>query len=287
MPSPDQLWHIAFGVAYRILGVPWQAEDAAQSTMERWLGVSHDAVKSPSSFIARMAANQALNMIRSDTRLREKHRDFGLPMPVPEMSHDAIDARIDLSFALTATLMKLPAMMRAVFILRTAFDMPFAEIGEGLDRSTVACRQAFSRANRILTSHETADKPAAANLGQLQTLIGLIQAGDPKALARHMARDIAFESDGGETGPAFGQTIVGANRIAQFLSVSSVLLGQKLDVGFHHSPSGYFFSLSEADKLKLVGLAEFGAAGCTRIFAISDTDKLARFHTFLERSLSG
>lgn len=276
MDNVDQLWHVAFGVAYRILGMPWQAEDVAQATMEKWHLLSRDKVENPESYVGRMAANISLNTIRGDERLEKKHQKFGLPMPVSTQAQSALDARIDLSYGVSALLLRLPAQMRAVFILRNAFELSFDDIGQALHRSAGACRQAHSRARRLLEEFEHSSSEPFADQAQLERLVDLIQQGKPEVLAQYLARDIAFESDGGETAPAFGQIISGRERIAQFLTVSPVLLGAPLTVNYITSPSGTYFTLSHEGELKLVGLAQFSQGKVVRIFAISDTEKLER-----------
>ena len=265
MKAHDDLWHVAFSVAYRILGLPWQAEDVAQSTMEKWITLPTETASSPVAYVAKMAANYALNTIRSEIRLREKHKNFGLPMPVAEDYQKPVDARIDLSYAVTTILLRLPATMRAVYILRTAFEMSFAEIGSALGRTPAACRQAYSRSNRAMLAAGQTANAKSANREQLD---------------QYMARDIAFENDGGTTGPAFGSLIDGRDRIAKFLSVSSVLLGQNLKASFHHSSSGDFFCLHENGELKLFAFAQFALNKCTRLFAVSDHAKLSKFASF-------
>lgn len=277
MEAVDTLWHVAFGVAYRILGAPWQAEDVAQITLEKWLALPPGTADKPASYIARIAANTALNTLRADDALARKHQKFGLPMPVSVQPLDAAEARIDLSYGVSALLLRLPAHMRAVFILRSAFDLSFDEIAQALDRSSEACRQGYSRARKRLTEHNSTPPAPLADKVQLERLISLIQNGQPDQLAKYLAQDVAFESDGGTSGPAFGQTIEGHARIAQFLVVSPVLLGDTLTADFGQSASGTYFTLHHRGILQLVGLAQISNAQITRIFAVTDREKLDKF----------
>ena len=167
--------------------------------------------------------------------------------------------------------------MRAVFILRSAFDLSFSEIGQAIERSAVACRQAHSRAKRMLAEYDQDLNSEPADRAQLEQLIALIQNGEPDKLAKYLAQDIALESDGGTTAPAFGQTIRGRDRIAKFLCVSPALLGLNLKVEFHGSEPGIFFTLHNEGMLKLVTLASSSNNRIVRIFAVSDRDKLEKF----------
>lgn len=151
----NDLWHVAFAVGYRILGQPWQAEDIEQSTIERWLQSGPPDAVDPAAYVARIAANLSLNKIRDDKRLSAKHEKFGLPLPVSP--DQRADARLDLSYGVATLLMTLPPLMRAVFILRTAFDLPFSEIGDALgcrwSPGIFTCQSSVAtRAKQYLTS---------------------------------------------------------------------------------------------------------------------------------------
>lgn len=274
---PDALWHAAFGVAYRILGLPWQAEDVAQSAMERWLSEARDGVRQPEAFIARISANLALNYIRSEARLIQKHEAFGLPIPVPNSAPYLTETRVDLSYALSARLMHLPPLMRAVFVLRGAFDMPFEEISQALNKSPAACRQAHSRARRRLAALAPDVEPVSAEQDVLEKLVTLIGAGDEAELASLLAEDIVLESDGGASAPAFGKAIDGRARIAKFLIVSPTIFGGQLLVSFKYSASGYYMVLHQGEEVRLIVLVDVLESEIVRLFAISDPEKLRGF----------
>lgn len=264
------LWHTAFGMAYRILGLPWQAEDVAQATMERWLAESRADVTQPEAFVARIAANQALNLIRSETRLAQKHEYFGLPAPVRDVG--AVETRIDLTYALSARVMQLPPLMRAVFVLRSAFDMGFDDIAAALEKSPAACRQSFSRARRKLAETDGGGRPAKREV--LAKLVKCIEQGDEAALIALMSPDIALESDGGTGAPAFGKVVRGRERLAKFLIVSPAIFGGSLEPAFGHSASGEFLMLAQAERIRLIVSANTSNNGICRLFAISDPEKL-------------
>ncbi|MGH1423994.1 MAG: sigma factor-like helix-turn-helix DNA-binding protein [Pseudooceanicola sp.] len=273
--STNLLWHTAFGVAYRILGLPWQAEDVAQSTIERWISASRAHVTQPEAFVARIAANLALNLIRSERRLATKHEAFGLPVPMPVSADKVVETRIDLSYALSARLLQLPPVMRAVFVLRSAFDMGFDEIAGALEKSPAACRQSFSRARRRLDATEGKGQPA--NQEMLAQLVACIEKGDEAGLIALMAQDIALESDGGASAPAFAKVVDGRDRLAKFLVVSPTIFGGGLKPFYGRSVSGDFLVLKKDGAVRLVVLASTSKKGVNRLFALSDPEKLERF----------
>lgn len=268
----DLLWHTAFGVAYRILGLPWQAEDVAQLTLERWVSTDHKDVTLPAAFVARISANIALNLIRSEKRISEKHKAFGLPLPV--MDDHRVETRIDLSYAMSAWVMHLPPFMRAVFVLRSAFDLKFEDIADALGKSSAACRQSFSRARRKLA--ETEINGRSADQETLVELVTCIQQGDEAGLIALMSRDIALESDGGASAPAFGKIVDSRERLARFLVVSPRIFGDGLVPVFVQSHSGDFVLLRQNGHVRLMLLASSSEEGIHRLFAVSDPEKLER-----------
>lgn len=272
--NEQALWRTAFGVAYRILGQPWQAEDIAQLSMEKILGQPRAEIANHAAYIARISANLALNHIKSDNRLRAKHEAFGLPMPLAATPQLEADARLDLSYCVTVLMLRLPPMMRAVFLLRTGFDLSFAEIAAGLNGSEAACRQAHSRAARRLAQAPDEAAQIPADRAMLARLVAHIQAGDVDALAEALSQDIVLNSDGGDSAPAFGKPISGRDRIARFLIASPTLIGAVLDPQFVSSASGDYLEVTHDGDLRLVVLARHGPHGIGTLYTLSDPDKL-------------
>ena len=62
MTQADKLRGIGFGVAYRILGDPADAEDIAQESIARWLEADRTTIDSHEGFVAAVAARRALNL---------------------------------------------------------------------------------------------------------------------------------------------------------------------------------------------------------------------------------
>ncbi|KAJ56748.1 hypothetical protein ACMU_07365 [Actibacterium mucosum KCTC 23349] len=275
MARIEEHWHTAFAVAYRILGLPWQAEDVAQDTMEAMLSRPHPDIRNLGAYVGGTAAKLALNRLRSDTRLAKRHARFGLPAALDENHVTTTDARIDLGYAVTAMGLRLSPLMRAVFVLRSGFDMPYSQISNSLNCTEAAARQAFSRACRKMVETPLPPTQPAASTEELARFVALVTAGDADALAQSLAEEIALHSDGGAQAPAFGKTITGRSRIAGFLVVSPPLLGSGLQVGFTTGLSGPLLHLRGKDNLsKLIVSAQVSNGRLTRNFALSNPEKL-------------
>ena len=174
--------------------------------------------------LQRDAPSTSIRDRRSQQRLLGK---YGLPVPLVADVSGAADARLDLSYAILVLSRTLSPLARAVFILRHSFDLSFDEIAEALGSTPAACRQAHSRARKLL-ERPPPDRDRTPDMGLLQRLVEHIGKGDVAALTRLLAEDVVLTTDGGGRGPALGRPIAGRERIAQLLALSPALLGEAL-----------------------------------------------------------
>src|SRR5215213_7768418 len=152
-------------VAYRILGSVTDAEDIVQEAWLRWSGVDHSQVKDPRAFLIRVTTRLAIDRLRRVKARRESYVGPWLPEPVLTGNDVAEDVALSesVSMAMLIVLETLSPLERAVFVLREAFGMPYAEIAEILGRKEEAVRQLARRARehvrarspRFKTDHDT------------------------------------------------------------------------------------------------------------------------------------
>jgi len=124
----------------------------------------------------------------------------------------------DLSVALLLTLERLSPLERAAFLLHDVFDMAFAEIAATLGRSEAACRQLAGRAR----AHVRAGRPRFDASEDEQNRIAIafataVQSGNVDGIARMLADDAVFYSDGGGKVPAALNPVVGADKVARLV----------------------------------------------------------------------
>jgi RNA polymerase sigma-70 factor (ECF subfamily) len=149
------------GFAYRMLGSPFEAEDAAQETMLRaW---RHSADFDPGrgalrTWVYRIATNVCLDMLRSARRRSLEFAgapggDPGEPLPeaawvLPMRDDPAVVAerRESVRLAFVAALQYLPPRQRAVLILRDVLCWRADEVAALLDVSVAAVTSALQRA---------------------------------------------------------------------------------------------------------------------------------------------
>src|SRR5215203_4728737 len=135
-------------VAYRILGRVTDAEDAVQDAWLRWVSTRPSQVLDPRAFLVRVTTRLAIDRLRRVKARRESYVGPWLPEPVltaPDVAEDVALAE-SVSMAMLIVLQTLSPLERAVFVLREAFGMSYAEIAEILGRRVEAVRQLGHRA---------------------------------------------------------------------------------------------------------------------------------------------
>jgi RNA polymerase sigma-70 factor, ECF subfamily len=157
------------GFAYRMLGSPFEAEDAAQETLLRaWRnGGSYDPARaSLRTWVYRIATNVCIDMLRSAQR-RALATDFastagpggelGRPLPestwvLPMLGDPPAEAerRETIRLAFVAALQHLPPKQRAVLILRDVLCWQADEVATLLGTTVASVTSALQRARVTL-----------------------------------------------------------------------------------------------------------------------------------------
>ncbi len=168
---------------YRMLGSPFEAEDAVQETFVRaWRSSDRfEGRSSLRSWLYRIATNVCIDALRGRGR-RARPMDLGpaslasaaLPPPLPETVwiHPVPDQRVvatttdpaDLAvqrdsvrLAFVAALQHLPPRQRAVLILREVLHWQASEVAELLDTTAASVNSALQRARATLSGLDVTD----------------------------------------------------------------------------------------------------------------------------------
>ncbi|MFI6476742.1 RNA polymerase subunit sigma-70 [Nonomuraea sp. NPDC050663] len=164
------------GYCYRMLGSPFEAEDAVQETLVRaWR--TFDESRGPlKAWLFRIATTVCLDMLRGAQR-RARAIDLvaparpGTPLgpPLPESAwvlpipDDRLDpaelavSRESVRLAFVAALQHLPARQRAALILRDVLAFSAAETAELIGTSVAAANSALQRARAALPATPEAE----------------------------------------------------------------------------------------------------------------------------------
>jgi RNA polymerase sigma-70 factor, ECF subfamily len=203
---------------YRMLGSPFDAEDAVQDTFVRaWR--SRDRFEGRSqmrSWLYRIATNVCLDTLKGKDRSRTTPMDLGAavepvesnlhmpaeitwvePMPLhmitPEKDPaEVVVANESIRLAFVAALQRLPARQRAVLILREVLDWQASEVAELLDTSVASVNSALQRARATMAKNnepEANRQLSEADTAMLEKYVAAFERYDVKALTALIKED--------------------------------------------------------------------------------------------------
>ncbi|HEY6379267.1 MAG TPA: sigma-70 family RNA polymerase sigma factor [Candidatus Dormibacteraeota bacterium] len=207
------------GYCYRMLGSPFEAEDAVQETLLRaWRGLERfEGRASLRSWLYRIATNVCVDMASGRAR-RAVPMDLGpagapvaenlnvLPeatwiQPIPDSAlaaaadpADVAVAHESIRLAFVVALQHLPARQRAVLILCEVLRWKAAEVAELLETSVASVNSALQRARATLQARElrSGDSAPAVDAAQSELLaryVDAFQSYDLRALTSLIRED--------------------------------------------------------------------------------------------------
>jgi RNA polymerase sigma-70 factor, ECF subfamily len=179
------------GYCYRMLGSPFDADDAVQETLVRaWQKIDgFEGRSSLRSWLYRIATNVCLDSLRASQR-RALPMDLSSPVPsstapgepLPEqtwlqpigdadlaLGDDPADRAVlqeTVRLAFVAALQHLPPKQRAVLVLREVLAWSAADVAELLDTTVASVNSALQRARATVASVDPGSTLTTAALGE-------------------------------------------------------------------------------------------------------------------------
>lgn len=263
-------------LAYRMLGVRADAEDAVQETSIRWLAADRDAIANPQAWLTRVCTRLCIDMLRRRRAERDAYVGPWLPEPLAEEAADLPVLAESLRLAFLLMLERLTPAERAALLLHDVFEAGYDEIAEALGTSEAASRQHVSRARRHIAAERQRFQPAPkAEQALMGRFMAAVAEGDLVALTTCLAADARFVSDGGGKVTAALNIIEGRDKVARFFAKA----GGKMNAAWqlraarlNGAPA--LVGVVDGRAQAALTLATDGAA-ITAVFLIVNPDKLA------------
>lgn len=221
-----------FGIAYRMLSSVAEAEDLVQDVWLRWQAYDRGTVVNPAAFLATTTTRLAINALQSARVRRETYIGPWLPEPVDTSADPYLGAERGeaLEFAALLLLEKLTGNERAAYVLREAFDYPYAQIADILHATEPAVRQMVSRARRQVTGDRRTPVSPDEQRELLTSFIKAARTGDMDALERLFAADVTSLSDGNGATRVSRRPVVGVRRVANYITAISTWFWEGMQV---------------------------------------------------------
>jgi RNA polymerase sigma-70 factor (ECF subfamily) len=205
------------GYCYRMLGSPFDAEDAVQDTMVRaWREFARfEGRSSLATWLHRIATNVCIDMLRKRSRRTVpmelqpptradgaqippplNERTWVLPIPDAKLADgnadpaDQVVSRETVRLAFVAALQRLTPRQRAVLILRDVLQFSAAETAEVLGTTVASANSALHRARSTVPSiEEVGPAPGRADPALLDEYVTAFEAYDVPRLTALLRSD--------------------------------------------------------------------------------------------------
>ncbi|CAO3415998.1 RNA polymerase sigma factor SigJ [Azospirillum doebereinerae] len=262
-------------LAYRLLGSVAEAEDVIQDAWLRWSAADSASIESAAAFLTTVVTRLALDRLRSARAVRERY--YGLWLPEPEVSpwYEEEDSAGSAPMAMMLLLERLAPDQRAVFVLREAMDLDYAEISAILGKSAEACRQIMRRARSRLNEPSAINAAPEAGRKLADAFADASVRRDYAGIVALLSDDALWLSDGGGHTLTALNPIRGPDRIARFI----IGVQRKHDTRFDFAPvrvnGGPGFLVRFAGAFMGVWALDIADGRVTRLYKIANPYKLA------------
>lgn len=189
------------GIAQRVLGSPWTADDAVQETWLRLQRADATAITNLEAWLTTVVSRVCVDLIRQQVSRREESGDSLVPdirssseTPVGDDPSRVAMLSDDLALAMHVVLDHLGPLERLALILHDVFALPYDEIAPIVERTPTAARQLASRARARLKTVDARGLRAHQE-GAIEAFLAAARGGDFGGLLQLLDPDIELRSD--------------------------------------------------------------------------------------------
>ncbi len=211
------------GLAYRMLGVVADAEDAVQDTFLKWQAADVSGIGNPDAWLVTVCTNRCLDILKSASRARLSYVGPWIPEPLQTetlstQEEDLVRAQ-SLTTAFLLLLERLTPKERAAFLLRDIFGKPYDEVACTLGMTEAACRQLVSRASRSVRQDQARFTPSVEQQEAfLAAFQNALATGSADRLGKLLAETVSLRTDGGGKATAISRVIEGRHLVGKYIA---------------------------------------------------------------------
>ncbi|MBV8252118.1 MAG: sigma-70 family RNA polymerase sigma factor [Chitinophaga sp.] len=239
-----QYHQLLFPYAYNILGSAEDAKDTVQEVLSKYYTSSREGIQDEKNYLIRSVINLAINNKNRNKRISRQPAEW---LPEPIATDDAADKNVYLkdilSYSLMVLMERLPAIERAVFILKESFDYSHQDIAAVLSITEEYSRKLLSRAKTRLFKPDAAVRTKtleAETKSLLMDYMETIRKGDVARLEKMLSAEVTLTVDGGGKVNVVRKECQGAADVAGVLALVFDRYLKHTDVSFHwinHQPA--------------------------------------------------
>lgn len=214
-----------FGLAYRMLGTPDEAEEIVQDAYIRWHTADTATIENPEAWLVSTTTRLSIDRLRKASRQRETYIGPWLPEPMMISNrpspYDDVELASSLSTAFMLMLERLSPSERAVFLLHDVFDSSYSDIARIMEREEPAVRQMLHRARqRLRTDKPRFNTDRDEHRRLVERFAKAAYTSDESALLKLFSPDIAVFSDGGGKVTAARKIVRGLQKVVRIFTVA-------------------------------------------------------------------
>jgi RNA polymerase sigma-70 factor (ECF subfamily) len=185
------------GIAHRIVGRWTEAEDVVQDAWLRWQAYDRSVVVNSRAFLVTTTSRLAMNAAQSARARRESCVGGWSAEPADTRDDPALRAERgdELAFGVQLMLQRLSPTERAAYVLRQAFEYPYAQIAGVLHTTEANARQLVNRAGKHLAAPRRHPAATGEHRRFMRAFVAAAQRGDVTALERLFATDANRSDD--------------------------------------------------------------------------------------------
>lgn len=270
-----------FGLAYRMLGTPADAEDVLHDAWLRWDAQDLATLDDPEAWLVTVTTRLALDRLRRAKAEREHYFGPWLPEPaagIAEAPDEALERSETLTLSFLLLLERLGPEERAAFLLHEVFDYSHAEAAVILEIAEDTCRQRVHRARtRLREGRPRFQMDASAQRRLLERFVAAMQTPDAETLRALFAEDAVHVADSGGVARATLHPLHGAERLARlYMQLARQLRGPGLRYELRTLNGAPALLMWLDERLLSAMWVDCDDERITTIHAIRHPDKLAR-----------